>query len=1051
MDATLEYEAQKLTLQEHAPEADETLKTTRDEACPETYNSILATILQQTSEGSGICLVDQDDFMQWMDPADSTCGCLWLCGMPGSGKTYLTANIIRRLQQTNHPTLFAFLSHDQPQTKRDGPSILLSLLFQAVEADPSLKSMIPDPSWPDHATLLDRDYAFLRDSLCSVLLSMKPAFIVLDGLDEVGEAGWREVLGAVMEVKKKCKGVKVLVASRELEGVAGLLGGHGFATLRVDGQNEEDVEEFVRAESHELLLGLERGGAAEGELLAIREVLRSIVDKADGMLLYAKLALHAVNGCKTPTEFQSEIDSLPKGLDQVYGRLISSMEAKATTQNHVEAIRRVLMMAVCAGRPLREQELLQFLGVDTSTNGLAFSRTEHPNIVRDCGPILQVVDGVVRFIHLTAKEYLLREPGNNFPKLADAHLSAALACITYLSSTSLDILFPEPGGAAGITHRMLNGDFVFLTYAVTQYINHIKAWLDHKDPQDSTEAISAALHQLFNIRRNEGFKYPVPSETFLREFYTPEAMADYKHREGFIAKGPFNPEPPETLMSHFSPLGGNPALQRSLACTAAFVDVAKMGMVAVEESDDPSTNDPLTLFSALGEFRRNLEGGFCDDPDHSAACQCQRLEELYGPRRYYCSKLLCSGYLTGFPTKAACDRHVESHARDFKCPVEDCYAVDGGLSSISIRGRHMFCCHSDFNGADNGVGHLRVLHDAIRADDLPTVHTLLADGTVPIPKRHDYLATLSLAARHSSPAILTLLLDPDCSAIYTPPLTLPDLLAQCLTSAIEASNHPAIAHLLTLGADPLRKTFYSCPLDTALAQWDAALLRFLTRTCGVAIPPDHPNVCDTLFSAPHLAGLSVEELRRRFAEITPYLPAAGQGAYALAAVRAVATGSVALVRVGLEVGGDPDGRMVGMPSAVLMAAQMGWVGLVRVLLEHGADPNVLPGYPYSALFETVEKRGGESARVEMVRLFLEHGADPNLGGSPLYMAVQRGRARAVKMLLQHGADPVEAMKGRDVARLEGAGKVEAYFGMSWEEIVRRIQQGEDLEKVEVAR
>jgi len=157
-----------------------------------------------------------------------------------------------------------------------------------------------------------------------------------------------------------------------------------------------------------------------------------------------------------------------------------------------------------------------------------------------------------------------------------------LACITYLSSPSLDILFPEPGGAAGITRGILSGDFALLTYAVTEYINHIKAWLDHKDPQDSIDAMSTALRQLLDVRRNEIFKHPIPSETFLRDFYTPEAMDDYKHREGFSIDVSFNPEPPQKLLSLFAPLGGDPALQRSLACAAAFMDAAKMGMVSVE-------------------------------------------------------------------------------------------------------------------------------------------------------------------------------------------------------------------------------------------------------------------------------------------------------------------------------------------------------------------------------------------------------------------------------------------------------------------------------------
>jgi hypothetical protein len=130
--------------------------------------------------------------------------------------------------------------------------------------------------------LLDREYDFVRDLVCSVLRAMGPVFIVLDGLDEVEEDGWREVLGAVMEVRERCGEAKVFVASREVEGMAGVLGGQGVVTVRVDGNNEEDIKRFVRGESRGVLLGLEKGGASEAELSGVRTALESIAVKSEG-------------------------------------------------------------------------------------------------------------------------------------------------------------------------------------------------------------------------------------------------------------------------------------------------------------------------------------------------------------------------------------------------------------------------------------------------------------------------------------------------------------------------------------------------------------------------------------------------------------------------------------------------------------------------------------------------------------------------------------------------------------------------------------------------
>ena len=297
-------------------------------------------------------------------------------------------------------------------------------------------------------------------------------------------------------------------------------------------------------------------------------------------------------------------------------------------------------------------------------------------------------------------------------------------------------------------------------------------------------------------------------------------------------------------------------------------------------SNDASPNDPLNLFPAFGEFRRHPEVTFCDGPDHSPDCHCQKLEDLYGPRWYYCRKLPCRGYLTGFATKAAREDHIESHSQDFKCPVEDCYAASGGLDSTSIRSRHMVAYHGDFNGADNGMDHLRTLHDAIRAGNLPTLQTLLASGSVTIPKRHEYLHTLSLAARHSTSSILTFLLDPDLFAVYTPPLPLP--LLRHRRPPPEPPQHPP----------PPPESLRRPPPLCTLGLWNPARARHLPlrrippppprrrmRGYHPAGPPRHGGG-GSLFNTPHLCSKSVEEVHRRFRDLREYLPtpAAGEGA-----------------------------------------------------------------------------------------------------------------------------------------------------------------------------
>jgi hypothetical protein len=183
------------------------------------------------------------------------------------------------LRRSGKCALFAFISHDQQSVGRT-LAVLKSLLFQALEAHPSLQSLLPDASQPDH-TKLTRDHHFLKDLLCKILTSIGPAFIVLDGLDEIEEVSWRDLLSTVLEIREKCVETKILISSRDVRGIARMLENH-VVTVRVDEHNNEDIRLFLLAESDSLLLELEHCGASRGDCSAIRVALESIAEKSEG-------------------------------------------------------------------------------------------------------------------------------------------------------------------------------------------------------------------------------------------------------------------------------------------------------------------------------------------------------------------------------------------------------------------------------------------------------------------------------------------------------------------------------------------------------------------------------------------------------------------------------------------------------------------------------------------------------------------------------------------------------------------------------------------------
>ena len=72
------------------------------------------------------------------------------------------------------------------------------------------------------------------------------------------------------------------------------------------------------------------------------------------------------------------------------------------------------MWIACAERPLRE-ELLQILAVDIGEDDFTRGCKDFRDIRQDCGPIIKVLDGVLRFVHFSAKEYV--QPAAGKPRV----------------------------------------------------------------------------------------------------------------------------------------------------------------------------------------------------------------------------------------------------------------------------------------------------------------------------------------------------------------------------------------------------------------------------------------------------------------------------------------------------------------------------------------------------------------------------------------------------------------------------------------------------------
>ncbi|KAK4186523.1 hypothetical protein QBC35DRAFT_554028, partial [Podospora australis] len=187
------------------------------------------------------------------------------------GKTYITAHVVKRLQDAGQRVFFAFLSYEDKQSGEPLP-VLHSLLLQAVQRDSALRLLLYDADESDHDKLV-QDISFVQKQLRTVLECIGLAIVVLDGLDELDEKFRGSLLTAILE-------------------------------------------SYITDESKDIRREIQEYGADEKTCKQIMQALQAIAAKAEGTFLYAKLMMDVVEEYRTPEEIQEEMNNLPDGLDQ---------------------------------------------------------------------------------------------------------------------------------------------------------------------------------------------------------------------------------------------------------------------------------------------------------------------------------------------------------------------------------------------------------------------------------------------------------------------------------------------------------------------------------------------------------------------------------------------------------------------------------------------------------------------------------------------------------------------------------------------------------------
>jgi len=194
-----------------------------------------------------------------------------------------------------------------------------------------------------------------------------------------------------------------------------------------------------------------------------------------------------------PGRIRRALEELPETLDETYDRALKDIDEASWELSH-----RLFQVVAVAARPLRVQELAQFLGFDFATGPIPnFCGTwllEDPvdAVLSATSSLLAVVDvhgsPVVQFAHFSVKEFLtsprLSKANDNIPhgyhiSTTYAHTLAAQACLGIL-------LHLEKNITRGDLER-----FPLAEYAAEH-------WVDHAQFEDVSRTVEDGMKRLFD-------------------------------------------------------------------------------------------------------------------------------------------------------------------------------------------------------------------------------------------------------------------------------------------------------------------------------------------------------------------------------------------------------------------------------------------------------------------------------------------------------------------------------------------------------------------------
>lgn len=428
----------------------------------------LANIIELQTEGSCGWLTSKTSFQDWQLSVDNYPKCFWLSGEPATGKSTLSAHVVKYLEECNSDCSYFFFKHGGAG-RSTVAELLCSLAWQMASSNTDIRRKIL--SLYEEGVLIDKSDG--RSVWRTIFIARifrtelrQPHYWIIDGLDECSNfAAFFPLLGKVDQHFP----LKIFVASRPHLAIERSFSQEGILNVHQSVSRENsigDIKLFIDAHSYYLPVDTETDR---------QNLVELILRKSNGNFLWTKLVVKELEEAHTQQRVDEILESVPRGIDQLYSRILTNV---VESPGNSELVTTLLTWVVCAARPLTVEELREALRLDIDEVLPQLDKTAGSI----CGNLIYVdSQSKVRSAHHTVQEYLFRaDADSNYAiKRSEAHSRIAAVCLKYLAGDEMKSPRYRRGGL--IARQRTRSAFAI--YSIRYFSHHVARSTSSADEQ----------------------------------------------------------------------------------------------------------------------------------------------------------------------------------------------------------------------------------------------------------------------------------------------------------------------------------------------------------------------------------------------------------------------------------------------------------------------------------------------------------------------------------------------------------------------------------------